>query len=180
MVSTRVGYAGGTSSDPTYYRLGNHTESIQIIYDPLKVTYEDLLQIFWDSHDATQKSWSTQYKSMIFYHNNVQRKLAEQSKSELEAKLNKKIHTEIVPVDTFYLAETYHQKYMLQNISGLVREFREMYPSDVDFIDSTAAARINGYVAGYGTVETLQNDIVLFGLSREGQKKLLDIVSSIN
>jgi peptide-methionine (S)-S-oxide reductase len=173
-----VGYAGGTTSDPTYYNLGNYTESIQIEYDPLKVTYEDLLDIFWASHDATQSPWSTQYKSIIFYTTDEQRKSAERTRDELEVKTNKKVYTEIVPAGTFYLAETYHQKYVLQNNSELTREFKEMYPADDGFIDSTAAARVNGYLAGYGDLETLKKEINMFGLSEEGKEELLDIVSS--
>jgi peptide-methionine (S)-S-oxide reductase len=172
-----VGYAGGTTSDPTYYSLGNYTESIQIEYDPLKVTYEDLLDIFWASHDATQRPWSTQYKSIIFYHTDEQRKLAERTRDELEVKTNKKVYTEIVPAGMFYLAETYHQKYVLQSNSELTREFKEMYPVDDDFIDSTAAARVNGYLAGYVNLEKLKKEINMFGLSEDGKKELLNIVS---
>jgi peptide-methionine (S)-S-oxide reductase len=177
-VRTRVGYAGGTTSDPTYSSLGDYSESIQIEYDPLKITYKDLLNIFWNSHDATQKPWSTQYKSIIFYHTEEQRKLAEQSKNEIEAKINKKVYTEIRPADKFYQAETYHQKYILQGYYELIKEFREIYPVDADFIGSTAAARVNGYLSGYGNLETLQKEINMFGLSEEGQKTLLDIVRS--
>lgn len=177
VVRTRVGYTGGTSADPTYYRLGNHTESIQIEYDPSKIDYNDLLDIFWASHDATQSPWSTQYKSIIFYHDNEQRMLAERSKDALEVRTGNKVYTEIRPAEKFYKAETYHQKYMLQGEAELIREFREIYPVDEDFIDSTAAARVNGYVTGYGDLKTLQKEIDMFGLSPEGKEKLLDVMS---
>jgi peptide-methionine (S)-S-oxide reductase len=136
------------------------------------------LDIFWASHDATQSPWSTQYRSIIFYHTDEQRRLAEQSKKAEETRTGKKVYTEIRPAETFYTAETYHQKYMLQGYAELIKEFREMYPADEDFINSTAAARVNGYVTGYGNLEILQKEIDMYGLSPEGEEKLLDIVSA--
>jgi hypothetical protein len=143
------------------------------------VSYRDLLTVFWSSHDATQRPWSTQYKAAVFYHNAEQRKLAIETKDLVEAEMNKKVHTEIVPAETFYLAETYHQKYMLQNIPLLIREYRQIYPLDNHFINSTAAARVNGYVTGHGTFERLQEEIDLLGLSDEGKKELQKIVYSL-
>jgi peptide-methionine (S)-S-oxide reductase len=97
----------------------------------------------------------------------------------LEAEIKKKVHTEIVPAETFYIAETYHQKYSLQNVPLLVREYRQIYPLDDDFINSTAVARVNGYVTGHGTFERLQEEIDLLGLSDEGKKELQEIVYSL-
>jgi peptide-methionine (S)-S-oxide reductase len=137
------------------------------------------LEVFWSSHDATQKPWSTQYKAAVYYHNEEQRELAIETRDLLEAKINKKVHTEIVPVETFYLAEAYHQKYYLQNVPLFVREYRQIYPLDGDFFNSTAVARVNGYVAGYGTIERLQEDLDLLGLTDAGKEELQDIVYSL-
>ena len=165
--------------DPTYYSLGNHTESIQIDFDPSVVSYRDLLEVFWSSHDATQKPWSTQYKAAVYYHNEEQRKLAIETRDLLEAKIKKKVYTEIVPAETFYLAEAYHQKYYLQNVPLLAREYRQIYPLDSDFINSTAVARVNGYVAGDSTIERLKEEIDLLGLTDEGKEELQEIVYSL-
>jgi peptide-methionine (S)-S-oxide reductase len=104
--------------------------------------------------------------------------LAERSKKAEETRTGKKVYTELRPAETFYTAETYHQKYMLQGYAELIKEFREMYPADEDLINSTAAARVNGYVTGYGNLEILQKEIDMYGLSPEGEEKLLDIVSA--
>jgi len=170
-----VGYAGGTSSHPTYYNLDGHTETIQIDYDPTRISYNELLDVFWDSHDATLPPYSQQYKSIIFYHDETKERLAIQSKQQEEARLGRKTTTEITPFSEFYLAEAYHQKFYLQQIPELMADFRAIYPDNNKFIDSTAAARINGYVDGYGTPEALQKELESYGLSPTGNKRLLEI-----
>ena len=176
MVRTRVGYAGGTTKDPTYHNLGDHTETIQIEYDPARVSYEELLDVFWSSHNPTGRSWTRQYMSIVFYHNEEQRRLAEETRDREAARLQAQIFTEIVPAPEFYPAEAYHQKYRLRQVPELAREFSAMYPDDDDFAASTAAARVNGYVGGNGTCECLQEELDSLGLSPAGDERLLEIV----
>jgi peptide-methionine (S)-S-oxide reductase len=175
VIRTRVGYSGGQTKDPTYRSIGDHSETIQIDYDPTRLSYKDLLAVFWQSHDPTSKSWSRQYKSAIFYHNDEQRKLALETRTLEEKQRNKKIQTEIVPFGKFYLAEDYHQKYELRGHSELMSEFKAMYPRDIDFINSTAAARVNGYISGYGSPEEINATIENLGLSAAAQERLLTI-----
>jgi peptide-methionine (S)-S-oxide reductase len=137
VIRTRVGYAGGEKINPTYYNLGNHSETIQIDYDPEKITYQQLLQIFWNNHNATLKSFSRQYMSIIFYHNLKQQELATQSMLEQEIKLDTKLVTEILPLTQFYRAEDYHQKYRLQLTENISGELKKIYPNFQDFVDST-------------------------------------------
>jgi len=179
VIRTRVGYAGGTKENPTYYNLGDHTETIQIDYDPNQVTYEELLAIFWDSHNPAEPPFSVQYKSIIFYHNDEQKKLALETKARVAAELKANVLTEIIPASEFYLAEAYHQKYYLQGVPQFKQEFSAIYPDINDFIASTSAARVNGYLGGNGTVASLQAEIESFGLSPEARQKLLDIASSL-
>jgi peptide-methionine (S)-S-oxide reductase len=176
VVRTRVGYAGGTTQTPTYYNLGDHTESVQIDYDPTQISYEQILDIYWDSHDPTIDSASRQYRSIIFYHSSQQQGLATETKQREEIRLGRKIYTEIVPVSEFHLAEYYHQKHYLQQEPELMKELVAIYPNPMDFIDSTAAARINGYVGGHGTREALQEQLSSFGLSPLAGERLLEIV----
>ena len=105
VVRTRVGYAGGQTKDPTYRSIGDHSETIQIDYDPTRLSYRKLLSIFWQSHDPTSPAWSRQYMSAIFYHNDEQRMLALETRALEEKRRNKRIQTEIVPFGKFYLAE---------------------------------------------------------------------------
>ena len=169
---TRVGYAGGAKRNPTYRNLGDHTETIQIDYDPSKITYEELLEVFWSSHDPSRPAGSRQYMSIIFYESEAQKRLAEETRDREAARLGK-VYTEIRPAGQFYLAEDYHQKYYLRNTPELMAEFEAMYPDDADFVNSTAVARVNGYVGGNGAQEQLQSEAEALGLSPEGQQWLL-------
>ncbi|MBI2639142.1 peptide-methionine (S)-S-oxide reductase MsrA [Candidatus Peregrinibacteria bacterium] len=122
---TAVGYMGGILQNPTYEDVCSHTtghaETVQIQYDPAKISYEKLLDVFWNSHNPTTKNRQgpdigDQYRSVIFYHTPEQKTAAEESKAALE-KLGKwklPIVTEITPVAQFYRAEEYHQKYLIK------------------------------------------------------------------
>jgi|GEM_PF-44107 len=175
VVHTRIGYTGGSSNNPTYYNLGGHSETIQIYYDPTKVTYEELLEVFWDSHHPTAQPYSRQYMSIVFYHSGEQRRLAIESKECEESRSGLSVITEIIPFSEFYLAEDYHQKYYLRQEADLLKEFRAIYPKIEDFISSTAVARVNGYVGGYGTLENLEKETNSLGLSEAGSIRLLEI-----
>jgi peptide-methionine (S)-S-oxide reductase len=180
VVRTRVGYAGDTDKkDPTYYDLGNNTETIQIDYDPTKISYEKLLAVFWDSHNATARQWSQQYKSIVFFHNEKQKNLAIEMKSRLEAEQGNTINTEIVPYTEFHIAEAYHQKYLLRQNWEFAEGYKSVYPDTEDFVNSTAVARVNGYLGGYGTVRALQDEIDQLGLSASAMKRLMDIVTKL-
>jgi len=123
---TTVGYTGGQMPNPNYEEVSSgatgHAESIEIVFDPKVVSYERLLDIFWHNIDPTQVNGQfvdegTQYRSAIFYHNDEQKHIAQQSKKALglSGRFNKPIVTEIVPATTFYPAEDYHQKYYLKS-----------------------------------------------------------------
>ena len=174
-----MGYAGGTKENPSYSSLGDHSETIQIDYDLAQVSYRELLDVFWDSHNPEQQHYSRQYMSIVFYHNDEQKRLAMETKDREEAKTEGKIFTEIVPFSEFYLAEDYHQKFRLRQVPELVNEFSAIYPDIDDFIASTAVARVNGYVDGYGTCAALKRELSSFGLSSVGSNKLLNIVCGL-
>ena len=161
--------------NPTYHNLGDHTETIQIDYDPTKISYEKLLETFWDSHNPAQRSWSRQYMSVIFFHNEEQRRLATETRDREAIRRKGNIFTEIVAAAEFYPAEAYHQKYSLRREPDLMKEFNAMYPNDNDFMNSTAAARLNGYLDGYGTLEVFQAELDSYGLSPGASKRLLSI-----
>ncbi|MHB1323897.1 MAG: peptide-methionine (S)-S-oxide reductase MsrA [Coriobacteriia bacterium] len=110
MLDTRVGYAGGTTPHPTYRSMGDHSESIQIDFDPAVISYEDLLAEFWASHRPTRPSRSRQYASLVLYADEEQRQTAEASKRAMESRFGT-MHTDILPLGRFHLAEEYHQKY---------------------------------------------------------------------
>jgi peptide-methionine (S)-S-oxide reductase len=156
--------------------LGDHSESIRIEYDPTRVSYEALLDIFWENHSPGERSFSRQYAAFIFYHNEAQRKSAIASREKVANRMKRPIYTEIVSASTFYPAEDYHQKYGLRSEKELMREFRSFYPADNQFVASTAAARVNGYVSGEGTIGELEAELGSLGLSEAGRQKLRKIV----
>ena len=104
--------------------------------------------------------------------------MALESRDREAARITGKIRTEILPASEFYLAEDYHQKYYLRQDYVLGNEFRMMFPSEKDLANSTAAARVNGYISGYGALTTLKEELDQLGLSEEGRKKLLRSVAS--
>jgi len=104
--------------------------------------------------------------------------LALESRDREAARLNGKIRTELLPATEFYLAEDYHQKYYLRQDFVLGTEFRIIFPSGRDLVNSTAAARVNGYIGGYGTLTTLKEELDQLGLSEAGRKKLIERASS--
>jgi peptide-methionine (S)-S-oxide reductase len=153
---------------------------LQIDFDPEKISYRDLLDIFWSAHDPAAKSWSTQYRASLFYHNDKQKELAMETREGLQAKIKGEIFTDIKTFTGFYPAEDYHQKHALQHSYEFIREFKVMYPSFRDIVSSTAAARVNGYLGGYGTLGNLQAELDTYGLSPGAAKDLLEFVKASN
>ncbi len=123
VISTAVGYMGGHTENPTYEDVCSgqtgHAETVEVTYDPSEVTYEELLNIFWKIHDPTTLNRQgpdigEQYRSVIFYYDKEQEKVAKTSKEKLQGAFDRDIVTEIVPADKFkfYRAEEYHQEYL--------------------------------------------------------------------
>ena len=118
---TRVGYSGGTLDNPTYEDVCSHTtghaEVVEVTYDPERVSYDRLLEVFWQKHDPTQlnrQGWDIgdQYRSVVFFHDQEQQEAAVRSKAREQAHLSAPIVTQIEPGETFYEAEDYHQQYL--------------------------------------------------------------------
>lgn len=171
MLRTRVGYCGGTTKNPTYRSIGDHAETIQIDFDPTRIRYEQLLELFWTTHNPCRNAWSRQYMSAVFYANEAQREAIEVTRQKF-VKTPEQIQTEIVPLDTFWIAEDYHQKYRLRHEGAIDDELHAIYPNEADYIRSTAAARLNGYLDGHGSEQQLEREIGKLGLSAEGQARL--------
>ena len=129
--STAAGYAGGFTPNPTYEEVCSagtgHTEVVQVVFDPAKVSYRDLLKVFWEAHDPTQgmrqgNDVGTQYRSAIYYGSDDQRAAAEETRSAYQEMLQRagygEITTEVAPAGPFYFAEDYHQQYLAKNPNG--------------------------------------------------------------
>jgi peptide-methionine (S)-S-oxide reductase len=129
--STAVGYQAGVTPNPTYREvcdgMTGHAESVRVVFDPKKISYEQLLRVFWEAHDPTQgmrqgNDVGTQYRSGIYTHSDAQRRAAELSREQYQAELSRAgfgaITTEIVAAPEFYYAEDYHQQYLAKNPNG--------------------------------------------------------------
>jgi peptide-methionine (S)-S-oxide reductase len=170
-----VGYAGGTSANPTYYNIGDHSETIQIAFDPTRITYEKLLAEFWNSHDADYRSPSRQYMAILHYANDAQRDAARASARRIGSETGRPVLTEIRPAGTFHMAEDYHQKYYLRSSPSWLSAVQTAYSDPGAFRDSTLAARINGCLGGYCTREALSSEIDSYGLSADSELALLGL-----
>jgi methionine-S-sulfoxide reductase len=170
IVRTRVGYSGGTKRNPTYHSLGDHTESLQVDYDAAKLSYDDILGLYFEKHHPAHPTYSQQYRSALWYANEEEHAAIDRHIRALEQQLGRQMFVDVEPVREFWLAEDYHQKYYVRSERTVVREFSAIYPAEEDFVNSTAVARANGYVGGYGDP---QQDIGRLGLSQEAQDALL-------
>jgi peptide-methionine (S)-S-oxide reductase len=171
---TRVGYAGGTIENPTYGAMGDHTETLQIDFDPQVVTFEELLRLFWESHDSSRQPWSRQYMSLILAHDRNQLRAAEERAGGLTKRLGRPVHTRIEPLERFTWAEDYHQKYYLKNIKPVAADLYAVYPRHADFVNSKVAARLNGYAGGYGSAIRLRKELSGYGLSPEAEQAIFE------
>ena len=134
VIKVESGYSGGDTKDPTYKEIctgtTNHAECLNITFDPAKVSFEEILKVFWETHDPTTlnrqgNDMGTQYRSIIFYHDDTQKKTAEELKAKLDRAgvFKNPIVTVIEPFTTFYKAENYHQDYFNQNKSAPYCQF---------------------------------------------------------
>jgi len=148
VVRTRVGYAGGTETDPSYHALGDHTEVFQVDFDPGRTSYRALAGRALDAHDPNRRVPKTQYQNVLFAATAAQREtlatLLEERGLEADA-----IGTRIERLDRFYLAEDYHQKHSLRGTPGLQSVFEELGYDDAELRESPAAAVLNGAAAGH-------------------------------
>lgn len=161
---TRVGYAGGSTADPTYHELADHTEVFQIDFDPAQLPYEQLLAQIWKNRRGG-RSYSRQYMEAVF--------CADAEQEAIAHRLG--ITAPIIVGARFYLAEDYHQKYYLRRDRVLMSELAGYTPRELT--DSTVAARLNGYVAGRGSLAQLQSDLPRLGLSPAATTHLQRIVA---
>lgn len=164
VVTTAVGYIGGHLENPTYkqvcYKDTGHAEAVQLTFDPSKISFEKLLEVFFENHDPTTPNrqgpdHGSQYRSAIFYHSEQQKEAALATRLKYEKLLGKPVVTQITPAGTFFNAEDYHQKYALR-----LRDHRQLLSSlklsEQEILTSPIAAKLNGYVTGQASPEVLQ------------------------
>ncbi len=160
-----MGYAGGATVDPTYHDLADHTEVFQLDFDPARLSYGDLLDEIWRNRRGGSSFGRHQYMEAVFSADAAQEQIARE----------RGITAPIIVGARFYLAEDYHQKYYLRHDSTLMRELADY--SAQELVDSTVAARLNGYVAGRGSAVRLQEELAGLGLSSAANAHLEHLVA---
>lgn len=171
MLATRVGFTGGTSPDPTYHARGDHAEAVEVDYDPSRISYERLLDLFWEMHDATLAPPAPQYRSGIYVHDRAQYAAAVAAKARLQARLGEEVHTEILPAGVFTLAADAQQKFYLRRRPELLRALVAVAPPPQ--VAPTVAARLNAGALYGQDPERLRAQLAGLGLGREDVERLV-------
>ena len=141
--------------------MGDHTETVDIDYDPNSTSYEQMLKLFWKHHDPTTRA-KRQYMSAIFYHDEQQEALAKKSMEEAQKIGSRSITTVIAPAEEFYDAENYHQKFMLQQHPALMTSI-----GIGNIIRSHVCTRLNGYVSGNGKTSDFDQEYEKLGINEK-------------
>ncbi len=176
-----MGYSGGSTTNPTYRAIGDHTETLQVDFDPTQVSYDELLELFWESHDPTQKSLfrDRQYMSLLILHSEEQKTTASRSKEAWEQKLRKPIKTEFQSNSLFYLAEDYHQKYFLKRYNQVINSLQKLYPAHDLLLNATITARLNGFVRGRGGIRELKEEMRSWGWQNHEVERAYEVLDSL-
>jgi peptide-methionine (S)-S-oxide reductase len=177
VVRTLVGYAGGTTSAPTYHDIGDHLETVRVEFDPDRLSYADLVDLFWTVHDPSRAPIKRQYVPALLPHTPEQEAVAKASLDAAREEVEASITTEVIPGDTFTRAEAYHQKYKLRHRKALMEAMRAAYPSEEAFALAPAAALLNGYVAGHRSPEHLDADLPRLALPGEAVRQLRTVAA---
>ncbi|GAA0552202.1 peptide-methionine (S)-S-oxide reductase [Halorubrum ejinorense] len=150
VVRTRAGYAGGTKTDPTYQSLGDHTEVVQVAFDPDAIGYADLVERVFRQHDPHSQTRKAQYQNVVLTETRAQGAALAEFLRERGLEPDA-VGTRIEQLSRFYPAEAYHQKYKLRSEAEFMDAFDEAGYDDAALRESPAAAKLNGYVAGNGS-----------------------------
>lgn len=177
VVRTRTGYAGGTTPAPTYRQMGDHTETVQITFDPNGISLKQLLRIFWDNHNPYNINGykGRQYRSLLIYHHDAQREAIDSVLGEREISPD----TEIVPYTAFWAAEDRHQKYYLHRYPQAVEALSGLYPTHEELVGSTIAARLNGLAKGYTNLSRLKDEIGCWNIDPADRDRILHVITQI-
>ncbi len=151
-------------------------ETIQVDFDPSIVSYRQLLEIFFRDHDPSWGSPVRQYASAVFFHDAFQEETARELLERERERRRGILATELLPYTGFTRAEDYHQKYYLRSVPGIAALYESRFPDQDGFTDSTAVARVNGYIGGNGTMEQLEREKEDLGLSEEAVEALRRIL----
>ena len=157
MIATRVGFAGGTRQQPVYATPGDHRETVEVDYDPGRISYAQLLDAFWRSHPATVGGGPPRTREAVLFTDESQRRAAVASRRAVARAAGEPVVDEVIPERRFWAAPSMHQKANLQRMAPeLVRDLARRYGSLDTFLASPAAAWLNAYAGGFGGEQALR------------------------
>ncbi|WP_256758384.1 peptide-methionine (S)-S-oxide reductase MsrA [Cohnella sp. WQ 127256] len=180
VLRTRVGYAGGTTSHPTYRKMGDHSEVVEVDFDADLISYGELLTVFWNNHNPININGykGRQYQSLLLYRNEEQEETIHRMKKRME--LDKgSLETEIVPYTEFHIAEPRHQKYYVKRFPNAIGKLSTLYPSEEELMNATLAARLNGLAKGFANLEHIQREIHQWPISTDNQAEFIQLIRQI-
>ncbi|OCT16599.1 peptide methionine sulfoxide reductase [Paenibacillus pectinilyticus] len=181
VVRTRVGYAGGTTSGPTYRNLGDHTETVELDFDPKRVSLESILELFWEHHHPPNinEYKGRQYLSLVLYRDELQKNTIYSVTEGFRLKGKGRPDTEIALLKGFYPAEERHQKYYLKRYPDAVLKLRPLYPTPEGLMNATLAARLNGLAKGFTNLSLVIQDIQSWPIAEVERGELIRLVQGI-
>ncbi|MCZ8520373.1 MULTISPECIES: peptide-methionine (S)-S-oxide reductase MsrA [Paenibacillus] len=181
VIRTRTGYAGGTTSDPVYRAMGDHSETVEIDFDPDLMALEDILEVFWQHHrpENINDYKGRQYRSLLLYRDDTQHAAIRDAVHRRVSEGRGEPATEIAPFRAFYPAEERHQKYYLKRYPHAVEQLGRLYPTPAEFTDATLTARLNGLAKGYANLAQILAEIGTWPLGQEERVRLQGLVRQI-
>ncbi|MGU3472040.1 peptide-methionine (S)-S-oxide reductase MsrA [Paenibacillus sp. D51F] len=173
VIRTRTGYAGGTSLNPDYRHMGDHSETVQLQYDPSVISYRELLDLFWSSHNPANINGykGRQYQSIVFWSGREQLEAIREKLSGLALEGKPVPDTEIAEAAEFWVAEERHQKYDLKRFPDAVKKLDALFPSRGEMEASTLAARLNGLAKGCTNRQRILEEMAGWELAEERKRQ---------
>ncbi|MFD0673880.1 peptide-methionine (S)-S-oxide reductase MsrA [Cohnella sp. GCM10027633] len=180
VVRTRVGYAGGTTAEPMYRDMGDHSEVVEIDFDPAIVPLERLLETFWTNHNPVNINGykGRQYQSMLLYRDEEQEEAFHRVKDLMETSQGS-LATEIAPLRAFHLAEPRHQKYYVKRFPDAMAKLCKRYPDEEALHASTLTARLNGLAKGFTNLERIVREAAQWQVGELERAELIALTKSI-
>ncbi|MFF2092801.1 peptide-methionine (S)-S-oxide reductase MsrA [Paenibacillus sp. NPDC058174] len=181
VIRTAVGYAGGTTPAPTYREMGDHSETVQLQYDPNQLAFQQLVELFWQSHNPININGykGTQYMSLLFYHDEEQEEVIRQVIENRIKQGYDQPETRIAAYAAFYPAEDRHQKYYLQRYPDAMDKLTALYPDKQELYGSTLAARLNGLAKGYTSMERIRSELEDWNIGSGERMEMLELLRRI-
>lgn len=160
--------------------MADHTECLEIDFDPQVIAFEEIVKHFWKSHNPNRGNYKgRQYLSILLFHDYEQKEMIERVRVSLEKLMAYKIDTEIAPYQGFTLAEAGHQKYYLKRYPKAMEKLMSYYETHEQIVDATLVARLNSFVKGYGTLSDLKVEMAGWNVPEEMKEELVALVNGI-